>query len=68
MVKDFGTQYQQPSFTDFGIQTENVPSAMSATLREMETQTELPQPPPPPTAQPPPPPPIPKDFQHQVKI
>lgn len=56
MVKDFATQYQQPSFTDFGMQTENIPSAISATLREMETQTELRQPPPPPPrAQPPPP-------------
>jgi hypothetical protein len=59
MVKDFGTQYQQPSFTDFGIQTENIPSAISVTLREMETQTELPQPPPPRAQSPPP---IPKDF------
>ena len=54
------TQTEQKMFKDFGIQTENIPSAISVTLREMETQTELPRQPPPSRAQPPPP--IPKDF------
>lgn len=54
---------------DFGTQTQDIaPSAMSATLKEMETQTEqfIPPPPPPRQTQQPqqalPPPPIPKEF------
>jgi len=70
--RDFGIQMEQPSFSDFGTQTKPIPSAVSATLREMETQTDNRPPPPkgpPPTrAQPPPPtraqppPPIPREF------
>lgn len=77
MVRDFGTQYEQPTFSEFETPTQDIfPSAISATLREMETQPEqmfIPPPPPRPTQQqqqelppppipPPPPPPIPKEF------
>ena len=50
---------------DFGTQTQDIaPSAMSATLKEMQTQTEqfIPTPPPPRQTQALPPPPIPKEF------
>ena len=67
------TESESNSFSgfirDFGTQTQDIaPSAMSATLREMQTQTEQFIPPPPPPRQTQqqqqalPPPPIPKEF------